>query len=45
LTSIRNSPRETAVAVGEIEIGEQPWHAGVMDRVAIAAGLLRERAG
>ena len=38
-------PREAAVAVGEIEIGEQAWHAGVVNGVAIAAGLLRERAG
>ena len=38
-------PREPAVAVGEIEIGEQARHAGVVDGVAVAAGLLRQRAG
>ena len=38
-------PREAAVAVGEIEIGEQARHARVVDGVAVAASLLRERAG
>ena len=38
-------PREAAVAVGELQIGEQPRHAGVVHGVAVAAGLLRERAG
>ena len=37
--------REATIAMSEIEIGEQPWHAGVVDGVAIAAGLLRECAG
>ena len=37
--------REAAVAVGEIEIGEQARHAGVVDGVAVAARLLRQRAG
>src|SRR6476659_8878808 len=30
-------PREAAVAMGEIEIGEQARHTGVVDRVAVAA--------
>lgn len=38
-------PREAAVAVGEIEIGEQAWHAGVVNRIAIATSLLRECTG
>ena len=38
-------PREAAVAVGEIEFGKQARHAGVVHGVAIAASLLRERAG
>ncbi len=38
-------PREAAVAVGEIEVGEQARHARVIDRVAIAAGLLRQCTG
>ena len=38
-------PREAAVAVGQFQIGEQPRHAGVVHGVAVAAGLLRERAG
>ena len=31
--------------MGELEIGEQPRHARVVDGVAVAAGLLRKRAG
>ena len=38
-------PSEPAVAVGEIDIGEQARHAGVVDGVAVAAGLLRQRTG
>ena len=38
-------PREAAVAMGEIELGEQTRHAGVVDGLAVAAGFLRERAG
>src|ERR1700743_1976901 len=37
--------REAAVTVGEFELGEQPWHARIVRRVAIPAGLLCERAG
>ena len=36
-------PREAAVAMGEVEIGEQARHAGVVNGVAIAAGFLRQR--
>ena len=28
----------------QLKIGEQPWHARVMDAMAIAAGFLRQRA-
>ena len=38
-------PREPTVAVREFEIGEQARHAGVVDGVAVAAGLLRQRTG
>src|SRR5690348_9716297 len=38
-------PREAAVAMSEIEIGEQAWHAGVVNGVAVAAGFLRQRTG
>jgi hypothetical protein len=38
-------PGEAAVAVSEIEIGEQARHARVVDGVAVAASLLRECAG
>jgi hypothetical protein len=31
--------------VCELEISEQPWHARVVDRATIAAGLLCKRAG
>jgi hypothetical protein len=31
--------------MGEFEIGEQPRHAGIVHRIAIAACLLGERAG
>ena len=37
--------REAAVAVGELQIGEQARHASVMHRVAVPAGFLGERAG
>jgi hypothetical protein len=37
--------REAAVAVSEIEIGEQARHVGVVDGVAIATRLLRQRTG
>ena len=37
--------REPTVTVGEIEIGEQTRHAGVVDCVTVAAGLLRQGAG
>ena len=36
-------PREAAVAMSEIEIGEQARHSGVVDGVAVAAGFLRQR--
>ena len=38
-------PRKAAVAVGEIEISEQARHARVVNRVAVAASLLRQGAG
>ena len=38
-------PRKAAVAVGEIEIGEQARHARIMNCVAVAASLLRQGAG
>ena len=37
--------REAAVAMGELEIGKQTRHAGVVDGVAVTAGFLRQRAG
>ena len=37
-------PREASVAMGEIELGEQTRHAGVVNGVAVAAGLLGESA-
>ena len=36
--------REATVTMGELEIGEQPRHAGVEHRVAVPARLLGERA-
>ena len=36
--------REAAIAVRQLEVGEEPWHARVVDCVSVAAGLLRERA-
>jgi hypothetical protein len=38
-------PREAAVEMGEIEIGEQARHAGVVNSVAVAAGFLGQRTG
>jgi hypothetical protein len=38
-------PRKAAVAVGEIEISEQARHTRVVNRVAVAASLLRQGAG
>ena len=38
-------PREAAVTMREIEIGEQARHARVVDGATVAASLLRERAG
>ena len=38
-------PREAAVAVGEIEIGEQARDARIVDGVAVAASLLGKRTG
>ena len=38
-------PWEAAVTVRQLEVGEQPRHAGVMHAVAVAAGLLCQRAG
>ena len=34
--------REAAVAVGQVEVGEQPRHAGIDHGVIVAAGLLAE---
>ena len=36
--------REAAIAVRQLEVDEEPWHARVVDCVSVAAGLLRERA-
>ena len=36
-------PREAAVAVRQLQLGEQSWHACIVHGVAVAAGLLRQR--
>jgi len=36
--------REAAIAMRQLQVGEEPWHARVVDCVSVAAGLLRERA-
>jgi hypothetical protein len=45
LVSSSKEPSEAAGAVRQLEVGEQPWHAGVMHGEAVAAGLLPQRAG
>ena len=35
--------REAAIAVRQLQLGEQPGHARVMDAIAVATGFLRQR--
>jgi hypothetical protein len=43
LAECAEEAREAAIAVRQLEVGEEPWHARVVDCVS-TAGPLRERA-
>ena len=41
---LAEEPGKAAVAIGELEFGEEPWQAVIQDGFSIPAGLVSERA-